>query len=122
MALSTSSQSPTGQARLTSCVDHFHNFQQVVMDNDLGFIMADESMCLDVPNYQEGEGSEASARFMACNHLERQHWHHEDQKLKHRVTGLCLTYVAQGSSDHLILRPCENSEAAKFDLVPEDWH
>lgn len=84
-----------------------------------GSIMTDESMCLDVPNYQDE--NEASARFLACNQMDRQFWRHENNKLVHIATGKCLTYLPQGSSDQLVIRQCGGQEGQNFQLVAEDW-
>ena len=121
--LGQTSKSPTGQATLTPCVSNFYNYQQMVMEKEGGSVMSDESMCLDVPNYKDLEdGNEVSVRFMACNQLDRQKWKYQQQQIVHTESQRCLTYVAQGSSDHLLLRPCVAQQADQlFHLAEENW-
>ena len=109
------------QTVLADCVDHFQVYQQMIMGNETASpIMTDESMCLDVPNYQDKSG--ASARFAACNQLDRQKWRLEGARLVHDVTDQCLTYVTEGSSDPLILRPCQARAAEQqFEWKSEMW-
>jgi len=84
------------------------------------FIMTDESMCLDVPNYQEIH--EASARFAACNTLDRQKWRLEGTRLVHSLTDQCLTYVTEGTSDQLVLKACKSRlPSQQFEFVEENW-
>ena len=115
------SKSPKGQALMTPCVQSFYNYQQIVMDDVNQSIMTDESMCLDVPNYKDG--SDATVRFMACNQMDRQKWKFQDKKIIHLASEHCLTYVPQGSSDHLLLRPCTTRDSSDqtFTLVEEKW-
>lgn len=86
--------------------------------------MSDESMCLDVPTFQEKITNEASQtiRFMACNQMERQKWKFQDQQIVHQASQQCLTYVAQGSSDQVQLRPCvSQQESQLFSWTEEIW-
>ena len=120
--LGQTSKSPTGPASLTPCVSNFYNYQQMIMEKDQGAVMSDESMCLDVPTYQTSKMSDASVRFMACNQMERQKWKYQAQQIVHLASQHCLTYVAQGSSDQLQLRPCvSQQEDQLFSLTEEVW-
>ena len=55
----------------------------MIMEKNGGAVMSDESMCLDVPTFQEKITNEASQtiRFMACNQMERQKWKFQDQQI-----------------------------------------
>lgn len=120
----TSSKMPQGQALLAPCDTRAFQLHQQIVVSEQGFIMTDESMCLDVPNYQD-ESAEASARFSACNQMERQEWSFDDktQVVTHKLTKHCLTYVPQGSSDPLVIKPCRTDLAEKqqFNFIANDW-
>ena len=54
------------------------------MEKNGGAVMSDESMCLDVPTFQEkitNEFASQTIRFMACNQMERQKWKFQDQQI-----------------------------------------
>ena len=59
---------------------------------------------------------------MACNQMERQKWKYQAQQIVHLASQHCLTYVAEGSSDQLQLRPCvSQQEDQLFSLTEEVW-
>jgi polypeptide N-acetylgalactosaminyltransferase len=118
----TSSTPPKGQAALVPCEPKFFNYQQLVMDRESGgYIMGDESVCLDSPTAQNHV--EASVRFQGCNQMERQKWTFDGGLIKHKLTGKCLSYVTEGTSDTLVLLPCsdDKKQSQQFQLVAENW-
>ena len=123
-AQTPSSSSHKGYASLSRCIETFYNYQQFVMDKEQGWLMTDESMCLDVPNAQNDP--EASARFSSCNQMSRQKWKYDSVQnhLIHVDTSLCLTYIAEGSSDSLLLKSCSSptiNQENRFKLELEHW-
>ena len=76
-----------------------------------GFIMADESVCLDAPQWRDPD---AGVRFMACAELERQKWELRREaaaagtgRLVHAESGLCLAATQAATSDPLTLANCD---------------
>lgn len=121
--VTASSLGPKGHIMLAQCAeDKFHHYQQFIMENGGGPIMADESMCLDAPTYKDLTES-SSARFMACNQLDRQKWKYRGGNIVHDISQLCLTFVAEGSSDPFMLLPCSeaNQQNQQFQLQVEQW-
>ena len=120
----TTSNTPSGPASLNRCASSFFNIQQLVMENDRGMIMADESVCLDSPTSMSAE-AEPSVRFGACNQIARQHWEYDSvqELIRHKATGKCLTHLTSGTSDTLVLQACSSDKKQEqhFRLVQESW-
>ena len=103
--LGQTSKSPTGPASLTPCVSNFYNYQQMIMEKNGGAVMSDESMCLDVPTFQEKITNEASQtiRFMACNQMERQKWKFQDQQIGNYITFVLIVFPRKFPTDQSAL-------------------
>ena len=86
-------------------MDDFYAQQLLVMTKE-GYLMGDESVCLDSP--AASNQNEASARFQACAELDRQKWKYDAEagSLVHVDSGKCLTRPEAGTSDAVALRPC----------------
>jgi polypeptide N-acetylgalactosaminyltransferase len=121
--MTLASSQANAAAALSSCGKDMQPLQQQFVtetNGDAGPLMSDESLCLDVPNYQDDK--DASARFIACNQMERQQWQIDrDSYILHTASGRCLTYIPQGSSDPLMLQPCQDLESQRFRLRKEKW-
>ena len=96
---------PSGSAAMEDCMDDFYAQQLLVMTKE-GYLMGDESVCLDSP--AASNQNEASARFQACAELDRQKWKYDAEagSLVHVDSGKCLTRPEAGTSDAVALRPC----------------
>ena len=119
------SSQPNGPALLDSCVDSEMNTGQLVTMNKVGNIMGDESVCLDVPTWQE---EDAGVRFSSCNEIERQIWSLETAgkvggkevvEVIHKLSGRCLSLATGATSDAIILRDC--STADHWVKEPQTW-
>ena len=95
---------------MEECLDDFYTQQLLVLTKE-GYLMGDESVCLDSPN--AANQNEASLRFQACAELDRQKWRHDGAEgggagaLVHVDSGKCLTRTeGAGTSDAVALRPC----------------
>ena len=88
-----------------------------------GFIMADESVCLDSPTVSEVD-EESTVRYQACNEVDRQRWIYDNETFNiiHAESNKCLTHPQAGTSDILNLNVCQvqNTEQM-WELVPEKW-
>ena len=75
------------------------------MEKNGGAVMSDESMCLDVPTFQEKITNEASQtiRFMACNQMERQKWKFQDQQIGNYITFVLIVFPRKFPTDQSAL-------------------
>lgn len=124
---SQSSQT-TGPAQLDTCVrDQMYRGQLVTLSK-AGYIMADESVCLDVPTWKE---EEAGARFSACSEVDRQAWsldrlspeteeEEERVQVRHTLSGKCLGPARGATTDVLVLRDCSPANDY-WVLMKETW-
>ena len=88
-----------------------------------GFIMADESVCLDSPTVSNID-DESTVRFQACNEVDRQVWIYDEDTLTviHAESNKCLTHPKAGTSDILNLNTCQSeSNEQSWELISEDW-
>ena len=104
------SAQPSGSSTLGTCHEDF-NVNHIFVVTKEGYVMADESVCLDAPLASEDE---ATVRFQACGELSRQKWRVEDKLVKHLDTGKCLSHPTAGTSDVLTLQEC-------YGTVPQEW-
>ena len=129
-AAKTQFNQPAGNADLDDCLEGFYAPQQFVMTSsfedggseDGGYVMGDESVCLDSPTVEDSE--ESSVRFQACNELNRQKFVYEPASglLTHRESGKCvIKATGLATSDTLILSQsgCKDRHNAKWELVLE---
>jgi len=133
------SNQPSGPAILEECVTGFYGPQQVVIAGGqlekqsqykrketkipVGFIMSDESVCLDSPTVSEVD-DESTVRYQACNQIDRQVWIYDDttRNFIHAESGKCLTHPHAGTSAILNLKLCqEQSSEQMWELVEEQW-
>ena len=88
-----------------------------------GFIMADESVCLDSPTVSEVD-EESTVRFQACNEVDRQMWIFDryTSNVIHAESSKCLTHPKAGTSDILNLKVCKSqSNEQMWELIAEEW-
>jgi polypeptide N-acetylgalactosaminyltransferase len=97
---------PSGSASMTDCLDDFYAPQLLVRTRE-GYLMGDESVCLDSPSAAK-EVNEAAVRFQACAELDRQKWEVDEAagRVVHVDSGKCLTRPDAGTSDAVTLTPC----------------
>ncbi|KAK8747487.1 hypothetical protein OTU49_016412 [Cherax quadricarinatus] len=115
------SNQPTGPALLRECVIETFPLQTFVFTKK-GYIMTDESVCLDAPDADSAR--EPQVRIMACNEFERQRWTYDEQSrlLKHLMSGLCLDLPSKANPETLSLQKCDAySRSQKWHFQHEDW-
>ncbi|CAL4123648.1 unnamed protein product [Meganyctiphanes norvegica] len=118
---SGSSSQPTGVTSLRDCVIETYPSQSFIM-NKKGFIMTDESVCLDAPDASHSK--EPQVRIMACNEYERQKWTYDETKkqVRHLQSGLCLDLPSRANPDTLSLQNCDSyAKSQRWNFQYEDW-
>jgi len=126
-----------GPAVLYPCLDDRFHADQHFTHSKNGYIMGDESMCLDCPNWDND--SAPGVRFSSCQELDRQLWdllpsegtsagwklnfgkEEKISKIMHRLSGKCLTVSRGGTSDTMILTKCDNSDFSFWYFVKYSW-
>uniref|UniRef100_A0A6A7FWV6 Polypeptide N-acetylgalactosaminyltransferase n=3 Tax=Hirondellea gigas TaxID=1518452 RepID=A0A6A7FWV6_9CRUS len=117
----SSSSQPTGPAILQDCVIETYQPQSFVF-NKRGFVMTDESVCLDVPDSRTVKVPQV--RIMACNEYERQKWTYDEEArhLVHVLSGKCLDIASVANPTSLTLSTCHHSATSQRWLFKhEDW-
>ncbi|XP_068247231.1 LOW QUALITY PROTEIN: polypeptide N-acetylgalactosaminyltransferase 1-like [Palaemon carinicauda] len=115
------SSQPTGTTVLRECVIETYLPQTFVFSKK-GYIMTDESVCLDAPDADASK--EPQVRIMACNEFERQRWTYEEDShhLRHIMSGLCLDLPARANPETLSLQKCDTyTKSQKWIFEHEDW-
>ncbi|XP_066258266.1 polypeptide N-acetylgalactosaminyltransferase 1-like isoform X1 [Euwallacea similis] len=112
------SNQPMGLAKIDRCLGDDVADEMFVMTKD-GFIMTDDSICLDAPE-KEGLGP-MKARIMACSSYSRQKWEYVEktQELRHLTNQKCLDVYS--GVDELIIKDCNNAGTQKWKLEPVSW-
>ena len=114
------SQSATpGPAMFDNCLETFHPGQLYTISEE-GFIMTDENLCLDAPQFEEVD---SGVRFSSCTEQERQRWRveKETERIVHRLSGLCLALPTAATSEQVTLQACSSSPTQKWLLDKEAW-
>ncbi|XP_045121759.1 polypeptide N-acetylgalactosaminyltransferase 1-like [Portunus trituberculatus] len=112
---------PTGTATLKECVIEVYPPQTFVF-NKKGYIMTDESVCLDSPDFDTA--TRPQVRVMACNEFDRQRWTYDETSrlVKHIKSGLCLDLPSNMNSDTLSLNKCDSSSKnQRWTFQHEEW-
>ena len=112
-----SSQS-SGPAVVESCHQSFTPQQTFVMVLDSGFIMTEENLCLDAPQWEE---TDSGVRFSTCSEQDRQRWTRQDESIVHQLSGDCLTLSNGATSDKIIIQKCSSTSRQQFELEEESW-
>lgn len=115
------SNQPTGTAVLRECVYEVYP-SQIFVFSKKGYIMTDESVCLDAPDAESAKNPQV--RIMACNEYERQKWtYKEDTKqVQHKQTGWCLDLPSKSNPDTLSLSMCDTySTSQRWNFEHVDW-
>ncbi|CAG0909423.1 unnamed protein product [Darwinula stevensoni] len=107
---------PTGPPSFSPCVVELYPLQLFVVSEG-GYIMSDESICLDSP---DSTFDDPQVRFLACAQLERQQWDVDFQKGKvvHRESKKCLEATSDG---RMTLKPCSSSAGQRWAFESQDW-
>ncbi|XP_023320235.1 polypeptide N-acetylgalactosaminyltransferase 13 [Eurytemora carolleeae] len=117
------SSQPSGPAILENCVkEQFYGEQMFTMNKD-GYLMGDESTCLDAPQWREPD---AGVRFSACSEQDRQGWEFSEinsdmVQVKHKLSGLCLSVPSSATSDSIILEKCSDGKNQVWKKEVESW-
>lgn len=119
-------QAAVGAIEMQECQPHLglsNSPQLFVWDNSTGFVMTDESICLD-------SGSDPvpgrSVILAPCTESKRQRWHFDElsQQLIHKLSGLCLHYstTSRQENNKIQLEHCKpNNRGKRWRLVAVDW-
>lgn len=111
------SSQPAGPASFQSCSHTFTPGQLFTLTKE-GFLMGDESVCLDCPQWKE---QDPGVRFTACNGLGRQKWNIRKRQVVHTTSGLCLTVPTAATSDILTLQRCSGDRGQEWEMEEEQW-
>ena len=84
-----------------------------------GYVMGDESVCLDSINWKEKGGE---VRFGACSEVERQRWRVEGTQLVHEDSGRCVGRAGEGTSEVLVLEECGEGSKQDWQMIEEKWN
>ena len=113
----TGSQAPVGAVATFKCSPKMMPDQLFVFNNNSGFLMTDENVCLDT-----GSNPIPSRQIILapCSESRRQKWEHTSEShLKHVQSGLCLD---SSSPNRVHLETCDTSkESLKWTFVSERW-
>lgn len=110
---------PVGKVELEPCAIELYAAQTFVYTKK-GFIMTDESVCMDVAEQRKN----APILLLACSEMKRQKWKYDPmtKKITHVLSGLCVD-VFDRTQKTLILDECkEESRGQRWDMVALDWH
>lgn len=114
--------SNVGRIELMKCIqDSFYKKQLFVYDKQ-GWIMTDDSLCIDVSQLDTDESLIANDRaniiLIACSEQERQKWkiEFEANQIRHLLSNLCLDL--KNKTRYLTLRPCESNKNQIFEFLP----
>ena len=114
---SQGTQSQTsGPALFDNCHESFHTGELVTFKN--GFIMSDENLCLDAPQYEE---KDSGVRFTSCSEQERQKWRVENGNIIHVISGQCLSVPTAGTSDQVTVQRCSSTSYQEWILEDQPW-
>ncbi|KAK4308027.1 hypothetical protein Pmani_020257 [Petrolisthes manimaculis] len=122
MGRTIGSLQPTGPAVLKECVIETYPPQAFVFSKK-GYIMTDESVCLDAPD-SEATQDQPQVRIMACSEYDRQRWTYNDDTLllKHVKSGLCLDLPSKSKPDTLSLGKCDGyNQGQKWVFEHVEW-
>ncbi|KAK7075733.1 polypeptide N-acetylgalactosaminyltransferase, partial [Halocaridina rubra] len=118
---SSGANQPTGPTALGNCVYETYLPQTFVFSKK-GFIMTDESVCLDAPDAESSK--EPQVRIMACNEFERQRWTYDNDthQVRHIMSGLCLDLPSRANPETLSLQKCDTyTKSQRWTFEDEDW-
>ena len=115
---------PGSQASQTSGPAVFDSCSNALSTNQLfkisesGFIMTDENLCLDSPQWKE---QDSGVRFSSCSEQDRQKWTLKGENIVHELSGLCLSVPTSATSDQLTIQKCTSSTYQMWSLESETW-
>lgn len=120
------SLNPTGKVVMGKCAaltDQEHALYgpqlfTVPTSNSEGYIMSDESVCLDVNSSAE----HSPVLLIACAEFDRQRWRHEASsgQIVHVKSSLCVTLDKGGT--YLVIRKCRpSSRRQKWAMQVKQW-
>lgn len=108
---------PVGKVELAKCSIEIYPPQNFIYTKH-GFLMSDESVCLDVNEASK----DSSVLLLACSEFKRQKWKYDpfQKLLKHVESDLCLDVVPEKKT--LTLHQCsENSKSQLWEMIPIEW-
>jgi hypothetical protein len=107
---------PVGKVLLAKCAIEIYAQQNFVYTKH-GYVMTDESVCLDVNEAQE----DTSVMLIACSEFKRQKWKYDplQKSLTHLQSNLCLDVT---KTKILTLKTCSfTSKSQNWLMIPMDW-
>lgn len=120
---------PVGKLDLERCTIEAYSPQSFIYTKK-GFIMSDDSVCLDVVK-PYGEDSlpvaGSTVLLLGCSEMSRQKWRYDPvtKRIEHVSSDLCLS-IDSSSFKHVILDSCLNDDSGdkrqKWNLVPLQWN
>lgn len=111
--------SSVGRIELSKCSqDSFYKKQLFVFDEKKGWLMTDDSLCVDVSQLDEDDSSfhnRANIILIACSEQERQKWkiNFKDNQIRHAMSDLCLDLKPR-NTNYLTLKTCDQSKRNQF--------
>ncbi|KAI5750546.1 hypothetical protein M8J76_016527 [Diaphorina citri] len=109
----------SGPASLLPCTHLPVLTQMFVMKLPTDLIATDESVCLDVPEYENDISPRV--RILACSGFNRQRWTYdkENQELRHVDSKLCLDLSSK--HNYLVLNACNGYTSQRWELESVSW-
>ncbi|XP_044738005.1 polypeptide N-acetylgalactosaminyltransferase 3-like [Chrysoperla carnea] len=117
---------PMGVALVEKCLKDDNLIEMFVMTKD-GFIMTDDSVCVDGPDQDVTNSSDVnlSVNIVACSDMKKKKWTflNETKQVRHKATELCWDIHEKSVHEHLIvLNPCVDSkETQKWIFEKVSW-
>ncbi|XP_022711312.1 polypeptide N-acetylgalactosaminyltransferase 13-like [Varroa jacobsoni] len=117
--ISKSYYQPVGKLRLEECAVTPYSRQLFTLTAE-GFLMSDESICLDSPE----STADTSVVMIACQGIGRQKWSYEPKsgRLIHIRSRLCLDLPSKSSPDGLTLQKCAGRKNQRWVMEQANWN
>ena len=109
------SSSPVGKIQLKKCAIEIYSPQNFIYTKQ-GYIMTDESVCVDVNDSIDN----SPVLLLACNESKRQKWKYDpvNKSLKHFNSDLCLELT---TNEILSIKECTQSLGQTWELESMNW-
>lgn len=109
---------PVGRIELEPCAIETYPAQSFVYTK-AGFIMTDESVCLDVTDARPG----SYVLLLACSEMERQKWRFEPhtRHLVHVASGLCAVLNSRTEKNVMLSRCSTATSGQRWEMVSIEW-
>ncbi|XP_003745400.1 polypeptide N-acetylgalactosaminyltransferase 13 [Galendromus occidentalis] len=117
--VSKSYHQPIGKVKLEDCAVTHYARQYFVMTGE-GYLMTDESVCLDSPEGYE----DTNVVMIACQGIQRQKWRFDVKTgaIMHLSSRLCLDLPSKSSPDGLTLQKCSPKKTQRWIMEKAGWN